>query len=84
MIKTVHRDRLVAYLGPDGVLETWGGQPIGRYYITATWRTPRSYVSTAMSQVYATVDGRIYTGRSAGLGMSFRGRLIRRGRGAKS
>ena len=78
----VTADRIVAYVGerqPDGrhKLTDWHGNVIGSCRITATWRTPRSFASTTMSQVYATVAGRRYTGRSAGPGTIFRGRLIK-------
>jgi hypothetical protein len=69
-------DRIIAYLGKDGVLTDWHGNKIGTYRVTSTWRTPASYVSSTMHQVYATVDGVTYTGRSAGVGMSFKGRRV--------
>lgn len=67
---------LVGYLGPNGVLNNWHGEPLGTYRITTTWKTPRSYVSSTMHQVYAEVDGITYTGRSAGIGMIFKGKAI--------
>jgi hypothetical protein len=67
---------ITAYLGKDGKLTTWDGKVIGTYRITRTWRTPRSFVSSTMNQVYATVDGRTYQGRSAGVGMVFNGKLV--------
>ena len=66
--------RIVAYLGESGVLTNWRGDAIGRYVITSTWQTPRSYVSTTMSQVSACVEGVWYTGRSAGVGMAYVGK----------
>lgn len=66
----------IGYLHTDGILTNWHGCPIGTYRIAATWKTPRSYVSATMSQVYATVNGITYTGRSAGIGMLFRGRRV--------
>jgi hypothetical protein len=69
-------DRLTAYLGENGQLTKWDGTPVGTYRITRTWRTPRSYVSSTLSQVYATLtDGTKWTGRSAGKGMSCNMRL---------
>src|SRR5438552_4232374 len=68
---------VTAYLGKNGQLTNWNGETIGTYRITRTWRTPKSYVSETMSQVYATVNGRTYTGRSAGVGMIFNGRLVK-------
>lgn len=65
----------VGYLGKDGRLTNWNGAVIGTYRVTSMWRTPRSYVSATMNQVYATVNGRTYQGRSAGEGMVFRGKL---------
>lgn len=71
--------RLTAYLGKDGVLTKWDGTPIGRYRITDTWKTPRSWVSSTMSQVYVTLaDGTRWTGRSAGVGMLFTGKPTQR------
>jgi hypothetical protein len=66
----------IAYLSADNVLTDWHGQPIGTYRITRTWRTQRSYVSYVMHQVYATVDGKTYTGRGAGVGMVFKGKRV--------
>jgi len=91
MKHVVTPDRIVAYLGPDtgvpgaptirglreGILTDWHGTELGTYRITRTWRTPRSYVSSTMHQVYATVDGVTYTGRSAGVGMIFKGKVIK-------
>ena len=74
---------VIAYVGeviPGGTvrqLTDWHGNVIGSCRITATWRTPRSFLSDTMSQVYATVARRRYTGRSAGPGTIFRGRLIK-------
>ncbi len=68
---------LVAYLGDDDVLTTWDGEPLGGYVLTASWPTPRSYVSSHRHQVVATLhDGRTYTGRSAGRGMLVRARRL--------
>ena len=46
----------------------WTGLPIGYATRGSTWRTPGSYVSSTMSQFYATIGGREYTGRGAGEG----------------
>ena len=69
-------DRIVAYLGKDGVLTDWHGATIGQYRIKSTWRTPHSGLSDSMHQCYARVDGVTYTGRSAGVGMVFTGRRV--------
>jgi hypothetical protein len=73
-------NHIVAYLAKDGALTDWHGKPLGTYRIVATWRTPRSYVSTTMHAVHARVDGVVYKGRSAGVGMVFCGK---RSKGAK-
>ena len=66
-------DRLVAYLHNDGTLTTWDGLTIGRYRVVSTWKTPRSYLSSTMSQIEATLlDGSKWTGRSAGVGMIYK------------
>jgi len=75
-------ERLVGYLGKqraDGLrdLNDWHGRWLGTCRITATWRTPRSYLSHVMHQIYATVNGATYTGRCAGDGMLFRGRAVK-------
>lgn len=67
-------DRIIAYLGEGHDLTTWHGESLGTYLIVSSWRTPRSYVSSRMCQVEATVNGVVYTGRSAGRGMIFKGR----------
>lgn len=72
-------DRITAYLGKDGYLTKWDGTVIGIYHITSSWRTPKSFVSGTMNQVYAKMDGQWYVGRSAGEGMLFRGRKVRHG-----
>lgn len=65
---------LIAYLDKGGVLTNWKGAKLGTYRIVSSWRTPRSYVSDRMYQVEATVEGVTYTGRSAGVGMLFKGK----------
>lgn len=68
----------IAYLAKANVLTDWHGNPIGTYRIASVWKTPRSYVSDVMCAVHATVNGKLYKGRSAGIGMSFRGKLSER------
>ena len=74
---------LVAYLAAAGYddntktgrLTTWDGTHIGTFVIQKTWRTRTRYTSTDMHQVDARLtDGRLYHGRSQGLGMVFSGR----------
>ena len=73
----IGENHMTAYLGKDGQLTMWNGDVIGTYHISSTWKTPRSFVSSTMHQVYAVVNGVTYTGRSAGEGMLFRGRKVR-------
>jgi hypothetical protein len=70
-------DYVVAYLGKDGKLTDWQGNVIGTYRTVSSWRTPNSWVSSTMSAVHAVVNGRTYKGRSAGVGMLFRGKIAR-------
>lgn len=67
---------VVGYLGKNGILQTWHGKKLGTYKVVARWRTPTSYsyISDVMLQVEAKVRGVIYTGRSAGINMIFKGR----------
>ena len=68
---------LIAYPRANGVLGDWHGNPIGTWRATATWLTPRSYVSCTMSQIRARLDdGAIYTGRGAGEGCIFKGKRV--------
>ena len=69
-------DCITGYLGENGILTNWLGNQIGTYKITATWKTPKSYVSSTYHQVYAKVDGVTYTGRSAGINMLFKGKKV--------
>lgn len=71
---------LVAYLAKDRKLTKWDGTVIGHYNIVATWLTPRSFVSSTMNQVEAWIGPRCYTGRSAGVGMIFKGKRVARQR----
>ena len=67
-------DWAVGYLGKKGVLTDWHGNSIGTYKIVSSWPTPQSFVSSRMYQVEAVVDDVVYTGRSAGEGMIFKGK----------
>ena len=70
----VTEDRLIAYPAANGVLADWHGRPIGRWSILSTWKTPRSFVSSTLSSILASVDGVEYVGRGAGIGMIFQGK----------
>lgn len=72
----VTESHCVAYLASQGVLTDWQGTPIGTWRAVSSWSTPRSFMSSRMYQVHATVQGRTYTGRSAGASLLFRGRRI--------
>ncbi len=65
---------IAAYPAKNGILANWHGDPIGTWKAVSTWETPRSYVSSTMSQIEALVNGIRYTGRGAGEGMIFRGK----------
>jgi hypothetical protein len=69
--------RIVAYLGEDGVLMDWCGHQIGTYRVVSTWKTPHmsSMMSAVHATVDATVDGKLYKGRSGGMGMVFMGKV---------
>ena len=66
---------LIGYLGKDGALTNWHGKIMGSYKITHSWPI-NSFLSDCMCQVRATVNGQVYTGRSLGIGMLFRGHAI--------
>lgn len=67
-------DEITGYPGAAGILKDWHGNPIGKWRITSTWATPRSYVSSTMHQIEATIGGGVYTGRGAGENMAWRGK----------
>lgn len=67
-------DFAIGYLGEKGILTDWHGRALGTFRYVSTWRTPRSYISSTMSQVEAVIDGITYTGRSAGKGMIWKGK----------
>ncbi len=50
-------------------LTNWHGEILGTCYLGTGWRV-NSYIGSRMYQVYATINGREYTGRSFGEGMS--------------
>ena len=60
------------------VITSWDGtRELGPAWITSTWRIPRSFVSSTQSAVRARINGRVYAGRSAGVGMLWRGRAVK-------
>lgn len=67
-------ETLVAYVGkPNGgatyPITTWTGDILGYATKGATWRV-NSYIGSHMSQFYARIAGREYTGRGFGAGLS--------------
>ena len=82
-------DHILAYVGkpitqlpivrgdvPAHELTDWHGNKIGIIRLTSTWKI-NSYVSTTMHQGYANVNGKLYTGRTMGENMAFKGRECR-------
>lgn len=68
-------DRATAYVAKDFRHVTdWSGNVIGTCVVVSSWRTPRS--CDRMYQIRATIGGRTYTGRSAGAGMLWRGKVV--------
>lgn len=65
----------IGYMSNDmKTVTTWHGEHLGNARVTASWRTPRSYVSDRCYQVEAVIDGRKYTGRTGGEGMIWKGK----------
>ena len=73
----VTADRIIAYPGPDNVLQDWHGKALGRWKTVASWRRAR-WTPERMHQIEAVVVGVTYTGRGLGQGMIFRGRRKQR------
>lgn len=73
---TVLPESATAYLSSDmRHINDWNGERIGTACVVRSWPTPRSHLSDRMYQVEARIDGRTYTGRSAGRNMLWRGRV---------
>jgi hypothetical protein len=68
-------NEIIAYIGANRALTDWHGNPLGTYKAVSCWETPTSYISHWMYQIEAIVNGVVYTGRSAGMGMVFRGKI---------
>jgi len=62
-------------IGGTGIVTDFNGKKLGVYTVISKWKTPKSYVSNIMLQVNARMDGVIYTGRSTGDGMLFKGKI---------
>lgn len=66
----VTEDYAIVYLaGTMKHVTNWRGERLGSCWVVSSWKTPRSYVSSRMFQIEATIYGITYTGRSAGAGM---------------
>lgn len=62
-------------VGATGTLTDWHGNPLGTFRIVAVWGLPfAAHLSDVMCQAEATVGGVVYTGRSAGYGMLYKGK----------
>jgi hypothetical protein len=57
-------------------LTDWHGNRIGGCYLSSSWRV-RSFMGDYMYQIYATVNGKRYTGRGMGAGMMCRLRPVK-------
>lgn len=63
-------------IGATGALNDFQGRRIGQARILSKWETPKSYVSSEMFQIEVTTpEGFVYTGRGAGSGMLWKGKL---------
>ena len=62
---------------PYGAITEWNGQIIGKVLTYRSWPTPRNYVSSRMYQIEALIDGVIYTGRSGGSGLIWKGKKVK-------
>jgi hypothetical protein len=61
-----------------GAIFNWhGDKKLGQIVRVTSWPTPRSYVSSRMYQITAGIDGVLYTGRSGGECMIWRGKRVR-------
>jgi hypothetical protein len=76
----VNANFAVAYLGRDKdsdklILTDWHGKTLSdRVTITSSWPNRNSALSSRMYQVEAWIDGVLFSGRTLGVGMSWRGK----------
>jgi hypothetical protein len=69
---------VTAYMSADmRTVTDWHGNKLGDARIVSKWRRPRNYVSSHMYQVEVTIEGRRYTGRTAGGSMIYNGKAKR-------
>jgi len=64
----------IEYRGARGIITDWHGNKLGDCIITARWNTPKSFISSHMCQIEATINGVVYTGRGYGNGMIWKGK----------
>lgn len=68
-------DFAVAYMGKDMASVTdWHANPLGAARVVSSWKMPRSWQGDRQYQVEARINGRLYTGRTMGGGMIWRGK----------
>jgi hypothetical protein len=70
-------DCLIAYISDDCATVTdWQGKDIGTCRLHTGWYV-KSYIGSRMYQADALIDGKLYTGRTFGAGMSIKLRARR-------
>lgn len=71
-------DLIIGYLAENCILTDWHGRKIGEYEIVSTWKIAHGYITNHMNQVEARVNSIIYTGRSGGIGLVYKGKRKKR------
>jgi hypothetical protein len=72
-------DFAIGYVRDLKAITNWhGDQVLGNITAVKSWRTSRSYVSDRQYQITARISGVLYTGRSGGSGMIWRGKPCKR------
>lgn len=72
-------DWAVGYMSADMARVTdWHGHVLGTARVVTSWPMPGSYLTDRQYQVEATIAGAVYTGRTMGGNMLWRGRRKRR------
>lgn len=66
---------IMEHVGATGVMKDAHGNVLGNARIVGKWATPRSYVSSHQFQIEVETPDGTYTGRGAGHGMLWNGRL---------
>ena len=69
----------IGYMSSDMVRVTdWNGATLGMARVVTSWPMAGSCLSDRQYQVEAMIDGAVYTGRTLGAGMLWKGRVKRR------